>query len=280
MTLSLRNKLQNLVVALASITLLSACHAEKEVLYFQDAQPNQAEMIQASNAIKVQPGDELRIFVTTDDNEASALFNLMSESRSLSRTVSTKGGTTSSSSGQNYTLAYTVASDGTIDFPIVGKVKVGGKTREEIASDIKATLLKQKLVNNPIITVQFGNLFFTTLGEVNQRGTYTLDRDRLTLLEALGMSGDLTIYGRRDAVWVMREQDGQRTMYKVDLRSTDCMNSPAYYVQQGDVIYVEPNSTRIGQSTINENTFKSVGFWTSLLSIAISITTLIVTLTD
>ena len=279
MTPSLSNKLQTLVIAMASTAILSGCHASKEVVYFQDAQPDQTAMIAAANSITVQPGDELRILVTTDDSEASALFNLMSDTHSISRSISSGGTSTSSSSGQNNVLPYTVKSDGTIEFPVIGEVKVAGKTREQISQEIKDLLESKKLVNKPIVTVQFGNLFFTTLGEVGAPGTYTIDRDRLNLLEAMGMSGDLTIYGKRDAVWVMREEDGNRHMYKVDLRSVDCMQSPAFYVQQGDVIYVEPNSTKVGQSTINDNTFKSVGFWTSLTSIAISIATLIITLT-
>ncbi|MDE7387808.1 MAG: polysaccharide export protein, partial [Muribaculaceae bacterium] len=129
------------------------------------------------------------------------------------------------------------------------------------------------------VTVSFSNLIYTTIGEVQHPGAYAIDRDRITLLEALGRSGDLTIYGRRDHVWVIREEGGERKTYKVDLRSTDFMQSPAYYVQQNDVIYVEPNETRTGQSTVNENTFKSVGFWTSITSVLISIATLVVTLT-
>ena len=155
---------------------------------------------------------------------------------------------------------------------------MGGLTRKEIADKIKSELASNNLVYNAVVTVEFANLAFTVLGEVKSAGAYSLDRDRLTLLEALGLAGDLTIYGKRDGVWVIREEDGQRKMIKVDLRSMDFLKSPAYYVQQNDVIYVEPNSTRTGQSSLNENTFKSVGFWTSLVSVAISVATLVVTL--
>ncbi|MDE6818668.1 MAG: hypothetical protein K2J09_05785 [Muribaculaceae bacterium] len=117
------------------------------------------------------------------------------------------------------------------------------------------------------------------MGEVKTNDTYNIVKDDLTVLEALAMAGDLTIYGRRDAVWVLREQpDGTRKSYKLDLRGTAFLESPAYYVKQNDIIYVEPNSVRAGQSTLNENTFKSVGFWTSLASLAITIATFAITL--
>ncbi len=268
-----RALLAGAVVALA----MTSCNSTKEVLYFQDAVADRTEAIVAAQNVKVEPGDEIMVYVTCEDPEATAMFNLLTETRRVTKPTSVKSpGVTNG--GNNTFLPYTVSPFGTIDFPVVGEIKVGGLTRKEIADKIKSELASNNLVYNAVVTVEFANLAFTVLGEVKSAGAYSLDRDRLTLLEAIGLAGDLTIYGKRDGVWVIREEDGQRKMIKVDLRSMDFLKSPAYYVQQNDVIYVEPNSTRTGQSSLNENTFKSVGFWTSLVSVAISVATLVVTL--
>lgn len=165
--------------------------------------------------------------------------------------------------------------------PELGNVYVAGLTRQEIAQEVEERIVKAHLAkdNSVTVTVQFANLTFSTIGEVTKNGTYSITKDDMTILEALSMAGDLTIYGKRDAVWVIREEaDGSRKSYKLDLKGTEFMQSPAYYIQQNDVIYVEPNDVRAGQSTLNENTFKSIGFWTSLASLAITIATFAITL--
>lgn len=273
---------RTLLLGLVAAVAVSSCHSAREVVYIQDAAPASVQsVLDKAGEVKVRPGDEIKVFITCDDPHATSLLNLISETTRLGR--QNVGATAvANSGGQDYFLAYTVSPDGNIDFPIIGKVKVEGLTRSEIAAKIKDSIIKEGVLkkgSNIVVTVQFANLMYTAVGEVNRPGAYAIDRDRINLFEALGMAGDLTVYGKRDKVWVIREENGRRTLYQVDLRSTDFMKSPAYYVQQGDVIYVEPNNTRTGQSSVNENTFKSVGFWTSLVSIAVSVATLIVTLT-
>ena len=119
-------------------------------------------------------------------------------------------------------------------------------------------------MNDPVVTVDFMNLYFSVLGEVKNPGKYSITKDRISLLEALSMAGDLTIYGKRDAIYVIREEDGKRVTYAVDIRSTDFFRSPVYYLMQNDVVYVQPNKVRAGQSTINENNVKSVSLWLSI----------------
>jgi polysaccharide export outer membrane protein len=263
---------------LGSVVALSivSCNSAEKVLYIQDAVPNQIETTAALQDIKVQPGDEIVIYVNCEDLDMSAEFSLM--------TVNQRYGQQSgkiSATGSQVCQPYTVDANGNILMPKLGEVNIAGLTRKQICDKVRKEILDRNLLKGDVIvTVEFSNLTFATLGEVTNHGVFSINRDHVTLPEALAMSGDLTIYGRRDAVWVIREQlDGTRQTLKVDLRSTDFMDSPAYYIQQNDIIYVEPNSARIGQSSINENTFKSAGFWTSLTSIAISIATLVVTLT-
>lgn len=275
--------LKKMLLGVATVAAMSSCHSAREVVYIQDAAPASVQTIMdKAGQVKVRPGDDIKIFITCDDQHANSLLNLISETTRLSRQNVANAGVVNAGNGQDYFLSYTVSPEGTVDFPIVGKIAVGGLTRQEIADRIKESIISNGVMKDGssiVVTVQFANLMYTAVGEVVRPGAYAIDRDRINLFEALGMAGDLTVYGKRDRVWVIREDAGTRSLYQVDLRSTDFMNSPAYYIQQGDVIYVEPNNTRTGQSSVNENTFKSVGFWTSLVSIAVSVATLIVTLT-
>ena len=279
MQLSLRQTLNRLFGGLAVALTLTACNATKEVIYFQDAQAEQTIAAAADQAqkITVEPGDEIMVYVSCDDLETAARLSLLAGTK---RPQLSEGAMSVQST--SVMIPYQVDQKGDIEMPLLGRVHVGGMTRKEISKEIADKIIAAHLVKagSLNVTVQFANLTYSVMGEVAKVGKYSIDEDQVTLLEALASAGDLTIYGRRDAVWVIREQkDGTRKMMKLDLRGTDFINSPGYYIQQNDVIYVEPNEVRAGQSTINENTFKSVGFWTSLVSVAVSVTTLIVTLT-
>lgn len=276
MSLERFKKVKTLLLGSVVALSIMSCNSSQKVVYMQDAVPNKIETTAVMQNIKVQPGDEIVIYVNCDEVDIAAEFSLMT----VNKRYGQQGGKVSAT-GTQVCQPYTVDTHGNITMPKLGEIYVAGQTRKEICDKVRKEILGRKLLKGDVIvTVEFSNLTFATLGEVNNHGVYSISRDHLTLPEALAMSGDLTIYGRRDAVWVIRELlDGSRQTYKVDLRSTNFMDSPAYYIQQNDIIYVEPNSTRIGQSSINENTFKSAGFWTSLTSIAISIATLVVTLT-
>lgn len=262
--------------ALAALALCG-CNASKHVVYLQDAQSGQTMPQIAQEPIKLQPNDEIMIYVSCTDPETAARLSLMSGSRPPQQ----QGGMFTSNSSA-VMMPYTIDKNGNIDMPEVGTVHIAGLTRLEVSNLLQDKIIDAKIVkdNSVNITVQFANLTFTTLGEVTKVGTYDIPRDDFPVLEALSISGDLTIYGKRDAVWVFREQpDGSRMSYKLNLLDSEFMKSPAYYIQQNDIIYVEPNTVRAGQSTLNDNTFRSAGFWTSIASIGISVATLIVTLT-
>ena len=175
---------------------------------------------------------------------------------------------------------YTVDSEGYIDFPQLGLIKVAGLKREEVAYTVKEKLVESNLLKDPVVTVEYANLGFNIMGEVNKPGRYSFDRDRLTLLDALAMAGDLSIQGKRQNILLMREQkDGKHITYRLDLQNAQqLMQSPAFYIQQNDVIYVEPNAYRARQTTVNGNNVLSASFWISVASLATSITTSIVTI--
>ena len=180
-------------------------------------------------------------------------------------------------SGSNsYLTGYTIDGDGKIDFPVLGKIHLAGKTREEAASYIKEQLVSNNLIKDPVVTIEYMNLTVSVLGEVNKPGRYSIDRDRITIFDALSMAGDLTIYGLREHVTVMREVDGEQKIYEVNLTSAEnVLSSPVFYLQQNDFIYVEPNKMRANQATVNGNSFLSSSFWVSVASLLVSLGVLV-----
>lgn len=259
-------KSKNMLVALLSALLLSGCSTPKDVRYFQDMEPGRPESILKTTEITMRPGDKITIVVNSKDPLLADLFNLPVISHRV-------GYSQASSLNQGQMLSsYTVDSRGEIDFPVLGKVSVAGKNREQIASTVKETLIARNLVNDPVVTVEFANLCVDVVGEVNRPGRYAIDKDKVTLLDAISMAGDLTIFGRRENVVVMREEGGRQTSYRVNLTSAyDLYASPVYYLRQNDVVYVEPNDTRVRQSTVNGNNARSTSFWLSFGSLLTSI---------
>ena len=252
--------------------LLSSCASTERITYFQDVRPGE-QITQGITpvTVKVQPEDKISIIVNSKDPLLADLFNLPIVSRQLGTKNSGAGSSSQGISG------YTVRQDGTIDFPVLGSVYVAGMTREEIAAHIKSELISQNLIKDPVVTVEFMNLTVSVLGEVANPGRYSIDKDYITLLEALSMAGAMTIFGKRDKVLVLREVEGQQRVYGVDLRSAEQLyNSPVYYLQQDDVVYVEPNSMRARQSTVNGNNVLSATFWMSLVSLITTVTVLFV----
>lgn len=263
-------KIGTILRVLAAAALLGSC-ATPKVAYFQDVQPGTPEQVLNRLDIRVRPEDKISILVSSKDPLLSSLFNLSSVSSTAA------GG--SANVSQSNAPGYTVDKSGNIDFPVLGAVHVAGMTREEIASYIKEELVEKNLVKDPIVTVEFQNLTVSVLGEVASPGRYNIDKDRLSLLDAISMAGDLTINGKRDNVLVQREENGKKVLYKVNLNSgLDLYASPVYYLQQNDIIYVEPNSMRARQATVNGNSIRTPSFWISLVSLATTVTVLIVSL--
>lgn len=256
-----------------SAMLLCSCNSSKDVLYFQDLKAGDNVAVSAVPVpVTVKPEDKISIVVNSRDPQLMALFNLPRVNKQMS-TVG-QASSTNVSNGQDV-MGYTVDSRGEIEFPVLGKIKVEGKTREEIGTYIKNELIAKNLVKDPIVTVEFMNLCVSVLGEVNSPGRYGIDRDKTTIIDALSMAGDLTINGNRNNVTVLRQDGDVQRVYAIDLTSgRDIYSSPAYYLQQNDVIYVEPNEMRARQSTVNGNTIRSASFWISITSLVMSIVVL------
>jgi len=263
-------KIKQLIAIVACATALASCHTEKKILYFQDVQLGKEEVISNVSDIKLQPKDQISIVVSSKDGELAALFNLV-------RARQTVGSTTGNvfNNNQGDIAGYTLDDEGYIDFPQVGKVKMAGLNKSQAAKTIKDILVSRNLCSDAIVTVEFLNLYVSVFGEVAKPGKYSITKDRMTILEAISMAGDLTIHGRRDNIYVVREEGGRRATYSVDIRSKDIFNSPVYYLQQNDAIYVHPSKVRAGQSNINENSFKSVSLWVSMASLICTVATLV-----
>lgn len=244
-----------------SLILLGStgCSTPKNVTYFQDLTES-VQPIPSGTMLKVEPSDKLRIVIKTKDAQLVNLFNL------------TLPG---DRPGDGYS-DYTVTPEGMIDFPVLGNLKVAGMTRSELAAFIKGELMGKELVKDPVVTVEFVNAGFSVMGEVNRPGRFEFNKDQMTILEALSMAGDLGIQGKRENVAIVRQDaDGVRT-YRVDLTNfSELVKSPAYYVHQDDVIYVEPNSVKKRQTTVNGNNLLSAGFWVSIASLLTSVAVLI-----
>lgn len=256
------------------IMAVPSCSTPKEISYFQDLESVEGQRIGGAKGITVRPKDKISIIVNCKSPELTALFNLPYVTQRLGENSRS---TISSGYSQGYISGYTVDDRGCVDFPVLGEVHVAGMTREEIASEIKRELREQGQATDAVVTVDFMNLYYQVLGEVARPGRYAIDKDALTILDAIGAAGDLTIYGRRDRVKVLRDEGGRMRTYEVDLCSaSDLIASPVYYVRQNDVIYVDPNDVRARQSTVNGNNVRSTSFWISLTSLAASVTNTIV----
>lgn len=259
---------------LSALILLSAtaCDTGKNVIYLQDIDPETTGTVDSEHSITIQPKDMLSIIITCKDPKLSAMFNLPSVSYQSGSEIT--AGETSSQK----LMGYVVDEKGYIDFPLLGRIKVSGLNRWQLQDKIKNEISSRNLLKDMIVTVEFMNFKISILGEVKNPGSYTIEGDKVTILEAISMAQDLTIYGKRDNVYVIREDGGERTTYKLDLRSTNLFESPAYYLKQNDIVYVQPNKVRAGQSTINENNMKSVTLWMSIASLLSSIGVLITTI--
>lgn len=248
-----------------ALIFLASCKTPN-LTYFSDLSYGQQEAIAELMDIRFQPDDKLMIVVNSRDPQLSALFNLPY----TSHTVGSNNENINNSG--NGILSYTINSSGEIDFPVLGKIKVAGYKREELAKFIKEELIRRNLVNDPVVTVEFAGLKYEILGEVAKPGRYNFDRDHFTLLDAISQAGDLTINGKRENVTVLRYEDGKYTTYKVNLLSgRDILNSPVYYLQQNDIVYVEPSNKRKRDSTVNGNTLYTPSFWMSLTSFLMTI---------
>ncbi|MFD2966717.1 polysaccharide biosynthesis/export family protein [Sphingobacterium bambusae] len=202
------------------------------------------------NAPKLQPGDILAISITADDIRATQPFNQISPYQGVNGTIQPTN---------PFIPTYAIDVNGDIDFPKLGKIRIAGKTRTQAMDFLRNEV--SKYIIDPGVSMEVRNFRVTVLGEVRNPGTFSVNNDRITVLEALGLAGDLTINGVRKNVLVIREQNGNKREFRLDLTKRESLNSPVYYLAQNDVIYVEPNGARVQSSKYTQNTsvFVSIG---------------------
>lgn len=248
----MKNKIFNLVTLLTFLMFFS-CGNRQEIAYLQ----TQEDILTTfeNNIPKIQPTDQLAIVVSAADPKAAAPFNPLS-------TITTNA---TGNGISPFHPTYTVDNEGYVGLPMIGKVKVAGLTRSQ-AADLLQKRISEYIIN-PGVIVNFTNFRVSVIGEVTRPGSFIIPTERITILEALGMAGDLTIKGKRDNVTVIREVDGVKQRYNVDLTSSETLNSPVYYLAQNDVIYVEPNSAQVAASKFTPN----YSLWISMAGVIISV---------
>lgn len=232
--------------------VLSGCTSIKNITYFKNIDNVDLQATSSLYDVRIMPKDELAISVFTTDPKASELFNL---------------------SGSAGGSGYLVNNDGEINFPILGKLKVTGMTKEEcqdmIVDRLKAYLAESE---NPIVTVRMSSFHFTVLGEVGSPGIKTVTTEKMNVLEAIALSGDLTIYGHRDNIILIREdENGKRSLHRLNVNDANIVNSPYFYVKQNDIYYVEPYSIKARNAFVSANT----SLWFTLVGVVTSIATLV-----
>lgn len=249
-----------MMLTFVSIFLLTSCASKKKMIYFQGSLEN----VEAKNYTPVLMKDDLlSITVMGMDPEAVIPFNLPVTNNYNSNT----GGY---SQGTPTPQGYLIDADGNIDFPVLGQISIAGLTRAEAKEVLKKRLADY--INNPIVNIRILNFKITVLGEVKNPGTFTIPNERISLPEALGIAGDLSITGVRKNVIVIRDVDGKKTEYVVDLTSKELFSSPVYYLNQNDVVYVEPNRAKMNSSTINPG---NAGIIISAISLVITVLALL-----
>lgn len=267
------------LICLCGWMVIASCSSPTNVAYFQDAQQIQGMALQERQMFRLQPGDKINIVVNSSDPMLSSQFTLTSQAQRGTLGASVKpimNAGSSAASGSSQLIAYTVDDQGDISFPVLGKVSVLGKSREEVAEFISKRLIERELVKDPVVTVEYVNMGVNVLGEVNKPGHIDITKDYFTLLDAIAYAGDLTVNGERENVMVMRRVDGEDRTYYVNLLSKkDVLESPAFYLQQNDWIYVSPNSKRKRDSNASGNTLSSPTFWISVASLLTTITALL-----
>ncbi len=219
---------------------LSSCGSAKNAIYFNNntsiAYTNKAQNLEPV----IQLNDLLSITVSSINPEAAQMFNMANDAAAQS---STNAGNTTRVSG------YLVGQDGFIRLPILGKLEAAGKTKKVLREEITGLLVDRKLLLEPIVDIRYLNYKVSILGEVKNPSVLTIPSEKISLLEALGLAGDITIYGRRDNITLIREENGVKRMRKIDLTTNEIFSSPYYYLQSNDIIYVEPNNAKVASSS-------------------------------
>ena len=262
---NMRKNLFFIVFAVLCMTL-GSCGSSKQIAYFQNADSLSYAASKGLFDAKIMPKDLLTITVSTTDPKAATPFNL-----SVTNTLNATGYL---STGAGSLQTYLVDNDGFINFPVVGQLKVGGMTKRQCENYIRDKILPyMSKTENPIVTVKMASFKVTVAGEVKAPGVFNVDQEKISVIEALARAGDLTIYGKRGNVLLIREDDtGEKSVHRLNLNDANLINSPYYYLQQNDYLYVEPNSVQAKNSAIGSSTT----IWISVVSILTSVASLVV----
>ena len=263
-------KKKNFYVFLVAVFALTSCATVKDIAYFQNKAVNQPEKIDKHAGIVIQPKDMLSIVVSSRNPELVVMFNLPVVSYQAGSEFQAMGTT------NQRLMGYAVDNEGNIDFPTLGKLNVAGMTRWQLSSMIKDRLISDGYLSDAVVTVEFMNFKISVLGEVNSPGTFSIDGDKVTVLQALSLARDLTIFGKRENVSVIREKNGERVIYEINLTDVNLFKSPAYYLQQNDIVYVEPSDIKARQSTTDDKSLRMTSIFVSGGSLLISLASLIV----
>lgn len=251
--------MKNFLLLILFVILFNSCASQKNIVYLQDNILNTMIETAEGGEIRFKPNDIISIYVSSRKPELASIFN--GGSNSTDGKISTGSG-----------LGFMVDLEGNIDYPILGEIKVAGFTKIELEKHLKSKIIESKMIDDATVTVEYKNLTFSTIGEVSRPSVYSITKEKTTIFEALSQSGDLLINGLRERVYLTRRVDNALITYQVDLRSRDIYQSPAFYIQQNDMIYVEPNKIRANQSTTNGNTVRTASFWMSLASFLTTMT--------
>ena len=268
-----------LLLILSITWWLYGCSTPTNVAYFQNAEDIRGMTLQQEQPLRLRSKDKINIVINSADPMLVNQFNLTAATNSMrslgseTTPLTTTGG---SGGGTAQILAYTVDEQGDINFPVIGKVAVEGKTRQEVAEYLRRRLIERDLVKDPIVTVEYVNLAISVLGEVNRPGRIEMMKDNFTILDAIAYAGDLTIDGQRENIMVFREVDGEDQTYVINLCDRqNVLSSPAFYLQQNDVVYVTPNAKRKREAKTTGNIFNQPSVYISVASLLTTISALL-----
>tara|TARA_R110002072_G_scaffold47131_1_gene130198 strand:+ start:29697 stop:30470 length:774 start_codon:yes stop_codon:yes gene_type:complete len=250
------NKRIKTVLFVFGILMFVSCVSKKDIIYFQNDKINQSKVSNSYKTI-IKPDDLLNITITALDIEAVRPFNLAAVTYATS---------SNSAIGVAQQQSYLVDTNGEIDFPVLGKLKIGGLTRDETINLLKSKL-SPDYIKEPNVNIRIANYKISIMGDVQRPGSYNIPNERITILDALALAGDLNISGQRNNILIIREEGNKKVQYEVDLRSNNVLTSPVYYLQQNDVVYVEPNFAKIQSASANSNTSLVISISSVLIAI-------------
>ena len=257
-------KLRILLLGIVTLFIVTSCVSGKKITYYQNMEALDKEAAAAQKGLEIKPNDLLVISVAAENMAAVEPFNL-----TVGGLPTPTSGDITSVRGQARLQTYLVDSEGKIEFPVLGTIYVEGMTRQHLSRLLEEKI--SKYVQNPIVNIRITNVQVTVLGEVNKPGTFSVPDEYLSLNKALGFAGDLTIYGKRKNILIIRETLDGKTYNYVDLTDANLLNSPYYYLQQNDVVYVEPNDAQKQGAAYNRNS----SVYISIASVLISLIVLI-----